>query len=58
MSSELELAAWTVTGEPLWTTLVEPPWEYSVKDGVVVLDVMGTKREFLIARGPSQERPR
>ena len=52
MSAELELAAWTVGGEKRWTTFVEPPWEYSVRDGKVELDVMGTKSTFSVGDGP------
>ncbi|HEX6052593.1 MAG TPA: hypothetical protein VFZ21_25185 [Gemmatimonadaceae bacterium] len=52
MSAELELAAWDLEGRKLWTTFVEPPWTYTVRDGVVVLDVMGTKSEFSARTGP------
>ena len=56
MSAELELAAWTTTGEKLWTTFVEPPWEYAVEGDSVVLDVMGTKSSFGLRRGPARAR--
>lgn len=52
MSAELELAAWTTDGDKLWTTFVEPPWSYSVTDGTVRLDVMGSLREFPLSAGP------
>jgi hypothetical protein len=52
MSAELELAAWTTAGEKLWTTFVEPPWEYRVEGEVVNLDVMGSVRRFSIRTGP------
>jgi hypothetical protein len=52
MSAELELAAWTAAGEKLWSTDVEPPWKYSVEDGRVKLDVMGTVTDFALSNGP------
>jgi hypothetical protein len=52
MSAELELAAWNVRGEKLWSTFVEPPWSFEVKDGQVSLDVMGRQSHFLLAKGP------
>lgn len=55
MSGELELAAWDVSGKKLWTRFVEPPWEYEVADGQILLDVMGDKTVFDMAAGP--ERP-
>lgn len=55
MSAELELAAWTTSGTKLWTMFVEPPWEYTVVDETVQLDVMGTQSSFPIAVGPQRE---
>lgn len=52
MSAELEFAAWTPKGEKLWTTFVEPPWEYMVEGETVMLDVMGSRRRFPILEGP------
>ena len=52
MSAELELTAWNIHGKKLWTTLVEPPWSYATEDGILQLDVMGSKSTFPIARGP------
>lgn len=56
MSAELELAAWDLAGRKLWSTSVEPPWEYAVRDTRVHLDVMGTKSEFPLREGPSSSR--
>jgi hypothetical protein len=53
MSAELELAAWTLEGRKLWSTFVEPPWDYSVVDARVHLDVMGKKSVFDLGTGPS-----
>jgi hypothetical protein len=53
MSAELELAAWTLEGKKLWSTFVEPPWDYEVRSARVHLDVMGKKCEFDLATGPS-----
>lgn len=52
MSAELEFAAWTTKGVKLWSTYVEPPWHFSVTDGVVELDVMEHKSAFPIGSGP------
>lgn len=52
MSAELELAAWNVQGEKLWTTFVEPPWSYRVIGDRVHLDVMGRLSTFPITDGP------
>jgi hypothetical protein len=54
MSAELELAAWDSMGNKLWSTFVEPPWEYGVEDGLVKLDAMGRKTEFGLGTGPEQ----
>ena len=51
MSAELELAAWTAMGEKLWTTFVEPPWEYAVLGDTLVLDVMGARSRFPLRQG-------
>jgi hypothetical protein len=53
MAAELELAAWDIHAKKLWTTYVEPPWDYSVEDGYINLDVMGNKSRFLLSDGPS-----
>ena len=52
MSAELELAAWKVSGEKLWTTSVEPPWWYRVDCETLRLDVMGDVRQFPLLSGP------
>ena len=52
MSAELELAAWTLEGRKLWSTFVEPPWEYDVQGARLHLDVMGTKSVFDLRNGP------
>ncbi len=52
MSAEPEIAAWDVHGRKLWTTFVEPPWDHTVRDGVLHLDVMGTESSFPLIGGP------
>lgn len=52
MSAELEFTAWTITGEKLWSTFVEPPWEYKVENGEVLLDVMDERSAFPLDAGP------
>ena len=54
MSAELELAAWDTRANKLWSGFVEPPWEYDVADGKVLLDVMGNRTSFDIVAGPAQ----
>lgn len=54
MAAELELAAWTVEGKKLWTTEVEPPWDYQVEKGRVMLEVMGHSRVFDLDKGPGR----
>lgn len=54
MSAELELAAWDLQGKKLWTTFVEPPWEYRVESGVIHLDVMGALSDFPLHTGRQQ----
>ena len=53
MSAELEPAAWDIHDVKRWTQLVEPPWEYRVKDGLVHLDSMGTLSSFPLEAGPT-----
>jgi hypothetical protein len=52
LSAELELAGWDLQGEKKWSTFVEPPWEYAVRNGRVHLDVMGKKSNFDVKTGP------
>lgn len=56
MAAELELAAWDIRARKLWTTFVEPPWDYAVRDGIVHLDVMGSESTFALATGPTSVR--
>ena len=46
MSAELECAAWDIYGHKLWSTFVEPPWQYTVHGDSVHLDVMNTMSSF------------
>jgi hypothetical protein len=55
MSAELELAAWNLEGRKLWSTFVEPPWEYSISGDAVHLDVMGQKSSFSLQQGPMRQ---
>jgi hypothetical protein len=52
MSAELELAAWNLYGKKLWSTFVEPPWNYDVTNDTVDLDIMGVKSSFNLKSGP------
>lgn len=53
MSAELELAVWNIRGEKLWTTFVEPPWDYRLDEDTIHLEVMGAKASFPLHEGPS-----
>jgi hypothetical protein len=52
MSAEVELAAWDLHGRKLWSTFVEPPWDYEIWDTQLELDVMGKKSSFSARTGP------
>ena len=52
MSAELEPAAGDLSGGKLWSTFVEPPWDYEVWDTQLELDVMGKKSSFSARIGP------
>ena len=54
MAAELEMAAWDINGDKLWSRYVEPPWTYSVKEGNVRLDIMGYQSEFPLITGPGE----
>jgi hypothetical protein len=53
MAAELALAAWDLRGIKQWETFVEPPYDYTVADGIVHLTVMGVPVSFSLASGPS-----
>lgn len=53
--AELEFAAWTIHGRKLWTAFVEPPWEHTVQEDMVHLNVMGTTSMFPLDVGPSRK---
>ena len=52
MLAELELAAWDIKGNKLWSTFVEPPWVYEVHGARIDLDVMGQRVSFDLKTGP------
>ena len=54
MQGECELAAYSLYGERLWTTFIEPPSHFSVDGDRLNLDVMGKKPTFLLRHGPEQ----
>lgn len=57
MAAELEFAAWNTHGQKLWAMFVEPPWSYSVQNGVIQLDVMDNLSTFSLLTGPLKETP-
>jgi hypothetical protein len=52
MSAELEFAAWDTRGNKLWSMFVEPPWSYAIRNGRILLDIMGNKKDFELRAGP------
>ena len=52
MLSELELSGWALDGTKLWSTFVEPPWDFEVDGDSVTMDVMGCKSSFSLQMGP------
>lgn len=52
MSAELELAVWNIRGEKLWSTFVEPPWDYHLNENTISIEVMGVKGSFPLYEGP------
>ncbi|GGJ87492.1 hypothetical protein [Deinococcus aquiradiocola] len=57
MAAELEFAAWDLHGRKRWSMFVEPPWSYSVHDGVILLDVMDHLTSFPLPGGPQGVQP-
>lgn len=51
MSAELEFGVWNQSGDKLWSTFVEPPWSFKVKDQSIELDVMGDLRIHRLSDG-------
>ena len=54
MTAELELAAWDLYGRKLWSTFVEPPWNYEVHGSDLVLDMLGKRSSFDLKTGPTR----
>lgn len=52
MAAELALAAWDAQARRLWSVFVEPPWDYRIESGMVLLDVMGRTSRFPLHSGP------
>lgn len=51
--AEMEFGVWTSSGERLWSTYVEPPWDFHVNGNVIELNVMEKKRRLRISDGSS-----
>lgn len=52
MAAELAFRAYDLSGELKWTAYVEPPWNYSLENDEVHLDVMGRTSVFPLREGP------
>ena len=55
MMAELEFGVWTTSGEKLWSTFVEPPWNFTVTGDTVELDVLGITRTLRLSDGKPAE---
>jgi hypothetical protein len=55
MAAELEFAVWNKEGLKLWSTFVEPPWDFQCGGDSVTLDVMGQKSTFGLRHGPEKK---
>ena len=53
MAAELEFSAWNLHGQKLWSAWAEPPWNYSVQNGIIQLDVMDNLSSFPVSTGPT-----
>ncbi len=56
MAAELEFAVWSSDGHKLWTTFVEPPWDFQVSGSSVRLDVMGQIQLIDLRHGPEAKK--
>ncbi len=52
MSAELEFACWDANGKKIWSTFVEPPWNFKHDNHQITLEVMGEIKTFNIGKGP------
>jgi hypothetical protein len=44
---------WDMRGKKRWTIFVEPPWNYSLDENTIHVEVMGAKASFPLHEGPS-----
>ncbi|QFS96372.1 hypothetical protein FIV06_03005 [Labrenzia sp. THAF191b] len=54
MSAELEFGVWDQFGKKLWSTFVEPPWDFKVRGQFVELTVMGDCSIYRLSDGLRQ----
>ncbi len=51
LSAELEIVVFDTSGQKLWGTFVEPPWEYAIVGDNVELDIMGREEVRCLKTG-------
>jgi hypothetical protein len=51
MSAELDFFVGDIFGKKLWSTFVEPPWEYRIVDEIIYLNIMGKETAFSLMDG-------
>lgn len=56
MSAELELACWDIEGNKLWSSFVEPPYDFKFEDGMIKLDVMVRNQSLIFVSGRINKR--
>lgn len=51
MSAELEFSVWSQCGRKLWSTWVEPPWDYRIAEDIVTLSFEGIEVKYRLDTG-------
>ena len=54
MSAELQLGAWDLAGQKLWSMPLEPAWEFHADQEKLHLDVQGRHEVFPLRDGPNK----
>ena len=49
--AELEFGVFTTAGQRLWSTFVEPPWDFRIDGEIVELDIMNKIQRHRILDG-------
>lgn len=55
MAAELELRAFDLNANEMWSCFVQPPWSFGIEEREIVLEVMGEITRFGIESGPEKK---